>query len=243
MKYTYIIIDDNKQNALYTQAIFDSFENYNFVGSALNHKDALFMVAQHKPDIIVLEIDPTNKKSGLSLGIIHEIHRYSKANPQVIVLTKDTQLAFEALKSNVLDYIKKPLDTFELQKSILRFEEVVRDRNTVICVKSYGDYRFVEADEVVYLKADSNSTDMYTNSGNVVIAFKSMKHFESILPSQFVRIHKSYIVNMKYIARIYMSNNACYLKNSKTHLPFSQTYRRNVISILNYFARKEDRYG
>lgn len=242
MKYSYIIIDDEIQSALNTQAVFEGFENYNLVGIALNHKEALFLAALHKPEIIVLEIDPSNQDSGLSLKIIHEIHRYAKINPQVIVLSKDTKLAYEALKSNVLDYIKKPLDAFELQKSILRFEEVVQNRNTTICVKSYGDYRFVESDEVVYLKADNNSTDMYTNSGNVIIAFKSMKHFESILPSQFVRIHKSYIVNMKYIARIHMSNNACYLKNSKTQLPFSKTYRRNVVMIINHFARKEDRH-
>lgn len=242
MKYSYIIIDDEIQSALNTQAVFEGFENYNLVGIALNHKEALFLAALHKPEIIVLEIDPSNQDSGLSLKIIHEIHRHAKINPQVIVLSKDTNLAYEALKSNVLDYIKKPLDAFELQKAILRFEEVVQNRNTTICVKSYGDYRFVESDEVVYLKADNNSTDMYTNSGNVIIAFKSMKHFESILPSQFVRIHKSYIVNMKYIARIHMSNNACYLKNSKTQLPFSKTYRRNVVMIINHFARKEDRH-
>ncbi len=242
MKYSYIIIDDEIQSALNTQAVFEEFENYNLVGIALNQKEALLLVALHKPDIIVLEINPSDQNSGLSLRIIHEIQRHAKANPQVIVHTKDTKLAYEALKSNVLDYIKKPLDAFELQKSLLRFEEVVQNRNTVICVKSYGDYRFVEADEIVYLKADNNSTDMYTNSGTVVIAFKSMKHFESTLPAQFVRIHKSYIINMNYIARIQMSNNTCYLKNSKTQLPFSQTYRKNVIRIINHFARKEDRH-
>lgn len=242
MKYSYIIIDDQTQSALDTQAVFEKFENYYLVGIAQNNNDALFLVAEHKPDLIVLEIDPENKKSGLSLRVIHAIHRFAKASPQVIVLTKNTDLAYEAIKSNVLDYIKKPLDIFELQKSILRFEEVVQNRNTTICVKSYGDFRFVESDEVVYLKADNNSTDMYTNNGNVVIAFKSMKHFESILPSQFVRIHKSYIVNIKYIARIHMSNNACYLKNSKTQLPFSKTFRKNVIRIINHFARKEDRH-
>ena len=107
------------------------------------------------------------------------------------------------------------------------------DKPLIICVKSYGDYRFIEAKDICYLQADNNSTDIHLFNGEMITAFKTLKHFEGVLSSPFVRIHNSYIVNIDYVSRIHTGNAVCYIKNTTTKLPFSKSYKENVDSIIN----------
>ncbi|MDR6762810.1 DNA-binding LytR/AlgR family response regulator [Flavobacterium sp. 2755] len=122
---------------------------------------------------------------------------------------------------------------------------VIPDQNTnqelykplVICIKSYGDHRYINADDICYFQADNNSTDIYLNSGDMVTAFKTLKHFEQVLSYPFIRIHNSYIINRNYIARIHNGNSVCYIKNSTKKIPFSKTYKANVDLIIADFSK------
>lgn len=239
MKYPYIIIDDNPQDVLETQSAFDSFSNYFLLGKADNYDDAVNLVLEHNPKLIILEIDPENKDSRLSLALINELHRFVKTMPRIVVLTKGKELAYEALKNEVFDYLLKPLSIHELRKTSMKFERNVEDTPTTICIKSYGDYRFVDTEDIVYLQADNNSTDLYINNGDTITAFKTLKHFENTLPPQFVRIHNSYIINMNYVSRIHLGNNVCYIKNSKVQLPFSKSYKKNVDLIISLISNSD----
>ncbi|MFM9825634.1 LytR/AlgR family response regulator transcription factor [Flavobacterium sp.] len=106
----------------------------------------------------------------------------------------------------------------------------------LLCIKSYGDYRYIDAKDICYFQADNNSTDIHLNNGEMVTAFKTLKHFEGILPAPFVRIHNSYIVNRNYISRIHTGNTVCYIKNTTTKLPFSKSYKANVDAIISDFS-------
>jgi DNA-binding LytR/AlgR family response regulator len=44
----------------------------------------------------------------------------------------------------------------------------------------YGDYRYIDARDICYLQADNNSTDIHLNNGEMVTAFKTLKHFEGV---------------------------------------------------------------
>ena len=106
----------------------------------------------------------------------------------------------------------------------------------IICVKSYGDYRYIDAKDIAYLQADNNSTDIHLNGGEMITAFKTLKHFEGVLKYPFVRIHNSYIVNVDFISRIHTGNTVCHIKNSTTKLPFSKSYKENVDAIIATIA-------
>ncbi|MBE0390681.1 LytTR family DNA-binding domain-containing protein [Flavobacterium sp. PL002] len=258
MSYSYIIIDDDQQNVLETQAVADGFSEFVFVASANNYKMGLNLILEHKPDFVFLEIDPKNIKSKLSLLLINELHRYLKKVPEIIVTTRKKKLAFEAIKYQVTDYLLKPLVKSDLVKLILKLNKsreqelgmslndqltpqaiLLQDKITptqqalILCIKSYGDYRYIDTKDITYLKADNNSTDIHLNTGEMITAFKTLKHFESALYYPFVRIHNSYIVNSSYISRIHTGNAICHIKNAATKLPFSKTYKSNIDLIIS----------
>jgi len=106
----------------------------------------------------------------------------------------------------------------------------------ILCVKSYGDYRYIDTRDICYFQADNNSTDIHLNNGEMITAFKTLKHFEGVLPRPFVRIHNSYIVNRNCISRIHTGNAVCYIKNTTVKLPFSKSYKANVDVIISDFA-------
>lgn len=112
----------------------------------------------------------------------------------------------------------------------------VAEQPLILCIKSYGDYRYIDARDICYFQADNNSTDIHLNTGEMVTAFKTLKHFEGILSAPFARIHNSYIVNSSYISRIHTGNAVCYIKNTTTKIPFSKSYKENIDAIISDFA-------
>ena len=296
MNQTYIIIDDDKGSVLKTQAIAERFRNLTFVASANTYDDGVNLILEHQPQLVFLEIDPTDKKSNLSLALINELYRYLSIVPKIIVTTDKKDLAYEALQYEVIDYLLKPLNINDFRKAILKFDraiksalpyleqknsvatfevldealledletvendvdvkvipasenstvtlgtpevsgEIQKQQSLIICVKSYGDYRYIDSDDVLYFEADNNSTDIHLNNGEMITAFKTLKHFETVLPpTQFLRIHNSYIINVNQVSRIHTGNTVCYIKNSTTKLPFSKSYKENVDLIISRIA-------
>jgi DNA-binding LytR/AlgR family response regulator len=286
MKHTFIIVDDQPESIENVMAIASHFQQLVCLASATTYEEGLNAILEHSPQLVFLEISPEDKKSNLSLQLINELHRFLRIVPEIIVITKNKDLAFEAMKYEVLDYLLKPLDVNELRKTILKYEKFVFDnprlftqpktsrtaievvepeiissppaaestdlqnsssakiieaipglslaqeKPLIICVKSYGDYRFIEARDICYLQADNNSTDIHLNTGEMITAFKTLKHFESVLTNPFVRIHNSYIVNVDYVSRIHTGNSVCYIKNTTTKLPFSKSYKENIDGII-----------
>jgi len=156
---------------------------------------------------------------------------------------QETELEEDSeLVSAVIDEEEIPtIDSEETQEAIKTFPVQVdnskEDKPLIICVKSYGDYRFIEAKDICYLQADNNSTDIHLFNGEMITAFKTLKHFENVLSFPFIRIHNSYIVNIDYVSRIHTGNSVCYIKNTTTKLPFSKSYKENVDAIINSITK------
>ena len=293
MSHTFIIIDDTQDDVTKTQAIAERFRNLSFLASANTYDDGVNLILEHQPHLVFLEIDPSDKKSNLSLSLINELYRYLTVVPKIIVTTSKKDLAYDALQYEVVDYLLKPLNINDFRKAILKFDRAIKsdlphmemknpvatyevldeaevetlqedevdenvndievkitpfslekptvvqkpDQSLVICVKSYGDYRYIESEDILYFEADNNSTDIHLNNGEMITAFKTLKHFETVLPThQFLRIHNSYIINVNQVSRIHTGNTVCYIKNSTTKLPFSKSYKENVDLIISRIA-------
>lgn len=159
------------------------------------------------------------------------------------IAVQETELEDHSeLVSAVIDEEELPTsDSEETQEATKAFPVQVdnskEDKPLIICVKSYGDYRFIEAKDICYLQADNNSTDIHLFNGEMITAFKTLKHFENVLSFPFIRIHNSYIVNIDYVSRIHTGNSVCYIKNTRTKLPFSKSYKENVDAIINSITK------
>ncbi len=127
-----------------------------------------------------------------------------------------------------LDRLSTP-DEDAIRLSLLsELHEFLDVMPTIIVLSSSKE----QAQDIVYLKADNNTTDFYLQSGKVITAFKTLKHFEQLLPFYFFRIHHSYVINVGHVSRINLGKNQCYLLNNEIALPFSRTYKEAIDTII-----------
>lgn len=240
MKYPYVIIDSDRGTSDLIQMSLEGHIDYICVGIAKNEQEALDLILERKPRLVFLEPEVEGIHSTISeYSLLNELKKYMSRMPEVVVITKTAGYAIEGIRNEVLDYILKPLQKNQLIKTVLRFE---KDHDQVVdstlCFKSYGDYRFVNINEVLYLKADNNTTDLVMSNGNTIEAFKPLKNFQELLPNYFVRIHNSYIINTNYVSRIHFGKAKCAIKNTKAMIPFSKSYKGSVEGIKDSLAKK-----
>ncbi|GAA4278257.1 LytR/AlgR family response regulator transcription factor [Aquimarina mytili] len=240
MKYPYVIIDNDQKIADSIQIALEEQTDYICTGIAKDEQDALDLILERKPRLVFLEPEvPGMHCDKTQYSLMTELNKYMSQLPEFIVVTKTSDYAIEGIRNRVMDYILKPFNKSQITRTLMRFEkdfDLVED--TTLCFKSYGDYRFVDVDEVLYLKADNNTTDFIMSNGNKVEAFKTLKHFQNLLPDHFVRIHNSYIINTHYVSRIHFGKAKCAIKNTNDMIPFSKSYKTNVEEIKDNLSKK-----
>lgn len=240
MKYPYIIIDNDSTSVNTIQLFLENYEDFVCTGIAKSEADALNLILERKPALIFLEPEsPGQNADQTGYGLLTELSKYMTYLPKVVVMTKTLEYAIEGIRHGILDYFLKPFSKSDMIKTVHRFEKDYEELyDNTLCFRSYGDYRFVNLDEILYLKADSNTTDFVMSNGNKVEAFKTLKHFQNLLPDYFVRIHNSYIINTKHVSRIHFGKAKCAIKNTNDLIPFSKSYKTNVEEIKDTLANK-----
>ncbi|GAA3516717.1 two-component system response regulator BtsR [Aquimarina addita] len=239
MKYPYIILDNDQNTASAIQIALENHNDYICTGIAAHEQEALDLILERKPRLVFLEPEaPGIDTDKTKFNLMSELTKYMTHLPEFIVVTKTEKYAIEGIRNSVLDYILKPLTRSQLIKTLHRFEKDFDEvLDNTLCFKSHGDYRFVNIEEVLYLKADNNTTDFIMSNGNTVEAFKTLKHFQNLLPDYFVRIHNSYIINTKCVSRIHFGKAKCVIKNTNDMIPFSKSYKNSVEGIKDTLAK------
>ena len=232
MRYSFLIIDDDLDSTSRITGLFEHFPNYKCAGLVKDNENVITEICRLKPQLIIASVPFSKNEGSLSFSKIVEMYQYLEIMPYFIVLSPDAEFALEAIQSGVSDYVTNQLTTHELGKCLFKFEKKnVPLIPSQICIKSYTDYQFVNLNDIIYLKADNNTTDIKLNNSKTVNAYKTLKHFENTLPFYFLRIHKSYIVNVNHVSRIQFGKLKCILDYNET-LPFSLTYRTNIDTIV-----------
>lgn len=256
MRYPYIIVDNNHNidEALHQ---LKRFNDFSFAGAASSNEDAVDLILEQKPAIVFLCLHPSNAENNISLYLTVLLLQFLMELPYFVIISPDTAHAYDALKAGARDYLLLPLRDTEVTRCIYRLRkalplttnpasdwrvmpsvlptlppEIEEKKISQICIKSYGDYQFIALDDVLYLKADNNTTDFHLQTGRKLTAYKTLKFFENSLPANFVRIHNSYIVNSHYVTRISAGKSLCYLNGNDVSVSFSKTYKENIDSII-----------
>lgn len=239
MRYTYVIIDDNPSTANTIHLALESHNDFQCVGVAASETSAMNLILEFNPSLVFWNMEIAGAASDLAaFCMINEINKLLDRTPEYILIAKTKAYAVEGIRHQVLDYIlEEDLGKYAVQRSILSFRKRQKTLNpsplSTLCLKSYGDYKFLDTDEVLFLKADNNTTDFICADGSKISAFKSLKYFQDTLPDHFVRVHNSYIVNSNYISRIHFGKSQCMMTHCDFAVPFSKSYRQQVEGIKN----------
>lgn len=236
MEYTYVIIDSDATSNLQLQHYLEEYGDFACTALTKSSSEGLDQILKKNPDIVFVNI---NKSAKEYFQMVTELHQYFSEIPVLIAISNTKEYAYEAIKSNFFDYWLLPYNEFDIRKTILRLKKKIAKESTspMLCLKSYQDYRYLDTDEILYLKADNNATDFFMKDGTTISAYKTLKSFEDQLPKNFVRVHQSYILNTAYISRIDYGKSICAIKGGKMQLPFSKSYKENIDELKRLLAK------
>ncbi|MDC0008255.1 LytTR family transcriptional regulator DNA-binding domain-containing protein [bacterium] len=241
MRYQYSVIDPDFRVTRDLIARLDQLGNYEQVG-IVNPFKPIDAIISGTPNLIFINIDKYTSAEFYDLAqIINDIYRGFDQKPFLVALALSSDKAFDCIRNSFFYYLLKPIDESELQRLDYKLQAKAAGlggTNKKLCLQTYSDYRFIEIDEILYLKANNNNTEFFLINETKLITLKSLKHFESVLPHFFCRIHQSFIINQNYISRINLGKSECYLKPLKICLPFSKSYKNVVRNLAVDLASK-----
>ena len=181
---------------------------YDSVGIAGKYKDAIEMIAQKKPDLVLLDINLGTKKDGIDLAF--EIKK--RFNTPIIFITANSDPATisRAKEINPLAFLVKPFTHNDLFSAIEigwnNFNAIVNSNLNppkYAVLKVGPAYKKIVFDDIVYLKKDHHYFDIYLTSGQQILVRYSTSEMASLLPvNQFIKINRSSLVNVRQITKI-----------------------------------------
>ncbi len=161
--------------------------------------------------------------------------------PAVIITTAHPDFALEGYELDVIDYLVKPVSMERFMKAVNKaIDRISAAQPANIPVESKSprvDYMFVKSDQklvkirfpdIEYIEGMKDYVKIYTKE-KMIVTLHTMKFFEANLPPGFVRIHKSYIVNLDAIRTI--AGNE--LEIRQIRLPIGSSYKDQLMKIIN----------
>jgi len=225
----YFIIDKDSASIQKIKNVLEEYYEFNCIGASSDYNLSMNTILKETPDLVFFNIDNAFENP---FKFAQELNLFNDDFPVFIAMSFSKDKLYEVIKNGFFDFLLIPLEELEIRKTVLKIlKKIPAKYRKNICLKSYKDYQYLKTDEILFLKADNNSTDFYMNDGNIISAFKTLKTFQEILPNNFYRIHKSYIINKNFISRIQYGKSICTIKRNSYEVPFTKTYINNIRSI------------
>ncbi len=223
-----ILVDDEILNLKNLEIILnENFLEIEILGSFQSVLEAKLFIENSSIDLLFLDISMPIE-NGFDL-----LEYFPVRNFQVIFVTAHEEFAIQALRVGALDYILKPLLKAELRSAIEKVIAFVKPEKNIVSTNKLtlnyeGGKSIVDYEEILYLKGFDNLTTIYLTKNRKVTISKTLKHFEEELQTGFFRIHKSFIVNLKFIEKI-LSKETYFLELIEgTQLPISRRNYKNL---------------
>lgn len=200
-------------------------------------------IAQHQPDLIFLDIQMPKINGFEMLELLEQA-------PKVIFTTAFDEYAIKAFEAHAIDYLLKPFskDRFDkaMQKTLaqqntqVQTKELIENRTSQpeeqsrIVVKKGSNIVILPVTQIHYFEAYDDYVKIFTKEG-MNLKKKTMSYFERVLDaSQFVRVHRSYIINLQELTRIepMEKDNHIALLKSGVQIPLSQNGYTKLKTVL-----------
>ena len=227
-----IIVDDEPLALEVIETYLSNFPELKLLAKCANAIEAYEALENHNIDLMFLDIQMP-QISGI------DFLKSLKNPPKVIFCTAFPNYALEGFELNVVDYLLKPFSLDRFTKAVQKFKEIYNKNDKALSTEAaLPDYIFVKADkklikvhfeDIFFVEGLKDYVMLHTPTGRIV-TLQTMKSLEEKLPSDtFIRIHRSYIVNLKLIELL--ESNAVIVNKKK--IPIGKNYKDELFNVIN----------
>ena len=202
-----LIIDDEQlDRELLSNLILDYCTSIVVQGEVAEVMEAEQYILQHQPNVVFLDIHMPGG-NGFNL-----LERFPKKNFHTVITTGYPEYGIKAVKAGALDYLLKPLDVDELllteQKLLTAINPQKTSGKQLLQVYDKGMHVMIDTTDIVCLKAEGSYVRIFLANAPSILTAKNIKQVIPELPiNEFVRVHRSYVINTRHVVSYYTSGN------------------------------------
>lgn len=224
---TALIIDDEYLARRRVEKLLETHTDVQVLGEAKNGQEAVELIQYKSPDLIFLDVEMPDFGG---FEVIKKL-RQNTAIPYLIFTTAYDQYAVAAFAVDAIDYLLKPLEedrfsaalsrarrqlalkrseetTSQIMKMLFQLEDNGNSYRTAFELKENGRSLTLEVRNIIMLSSNGNYVDLITDDRKYLYRGTMHTLEKELNPQEFIRIHRSHIVNARYIRSChYLSNN------------------------------------
>ncbi|HEY1045890.1 MAG TPA: LytTR family DNA-binding domain-containing protein [Bacteroidia bacterium] len=237
-----IIVDDETASLEMLSGFIGAFDKEIKLCSVCQNIDqALKSIREYEPELLLLDIE---LGEGLSFEILEH---FPELRAHILFITAYDRYVLKALKYHAFDYLFKPINRIEFNTAIKKVLDNIRkmqplsDINALISeLKGVNKFRiavpnksglsYYNTDEIVYIEADGSYSIMHLKDQRSIVITRKIKDFEETLsPKGFIRVHKSYLVNIDCIIELHRNDSGYLLMSDQAKIPISPKDKESII--------------
>jgi two-component system, LytTR family, response regulator len=243
MAITALIVDDEPLARKRMRRLLGMSGDVTVIAEAAGGEEALSVIADHHPQVVFLDVQMPRLDG---FEVVRRIAPESR--PLVVFVTAYEQYALAAFRASAVQYLLKPLEREALRVALARVRELVAARSNPslteflerlqqrtafmqhVAVKSRGRIRIVPIEQIDWFESAGNYVRLHVGSERFLLR-QTMNGLELKLdPRQFVRIHRTTIVNFRRIrdTRAASHGDHIIVLQDNTHLQMSRVYRERL---------------
>ena len=211
------------------------------IGQAQHIKEAVPMIQSLQPQLVFLDVE---MPYGNAFDVLEACQHQQF---ETIFITAYSEHSLRALNMSAAYYILKPIDITELisavnkvQLSILKTEDFNRTKILLqnlklqpekqqIILPTLQGFDVIKTENIIKLQANGNFTDVYLADGSCKMICKFLKHFDELLSTPFIRVHRSFIVNTRFIKSYSKSAGGFVTLLDGSEIEVSATYKEHLL--------------
>ncbi|HPR31852.1 MAG TPA: LytTR family DNA-binding domain-containing protein [Prolixibacteraceae bacterium] len=228
MMYKVVIIEDDRELAHSLEKIIRAEAPFFEVkGVAPSISEGEKLIRQVQPDVAFFDVE---LEDGLSFDLLEKL---PEVNFEIIFVTAYSHYALNAFRYSAIDFVVKPVDPDDIRRvsekavdslvkkdiqeriNNLIFNTKAETMNQRLLLQTAGSLYFIPLNDIVRCESDINYTTFVLASGKTIVVSKSIGEFEKMLPPCFFRVHRSHLINLKYVIEVKKRSGVALLSNKE----------------------------
>lgn len=221
-----LVDDEDSARNILSNLLINFCPQINIIDKCEDVEQAVESIKKNKPDLVFLDIEMPNY-AGYEITSFFE-----QIDFEIIFITAYDHYAIKAFQVSAVDYLLKPIDISRLKEAIAKFiskseiknaslnyevlvESLKDDKIKKIVVPHQGDQKILFLTDIIAIEASESYSYIHTLDSQKYMVSKNLKHFENLFSSNsnFLRTHKSWIVNLDFLKEYSKSKLILELEN------------------------------
>ena len=248
-----LIIDDEYISRNVLKKLLDIHcPDAEIVAECTNAEEGKREIERLQPRLIFLDISMPGK-SGLDM-----LKEIVDINFEIIFVTAFHEYTIQAIRFSAIDYLLKPVDAKELKDAVERvkiklaqnehspqvetflhnLQSAKSQQEMQLCIPGIKGFQVVQVNDIIYCEAENTYTCIYLQNNRKIMASRPLLDYETLLQdASFVRIHKSYLINMKHLKEYQKGEGGIAIMSNNKELDVSRRKKEHFVGYMKQFFK------